>query len=613
VARAVAEDASAGLVLLRNASDGGVLPGLRVRCTSQSLVTTPVPLQAGPEGELRLPFGQWDVDATGANCLPVARVDVGSVPVVAWLWPAVSLRVRVRDPSGRPVAGARVSVVRDAATESFEHTDVDGLATLRQVLPTPDVLLLATHPEFLPAMRSLPGNLPMAESTAESAGVIEVALEPGAEPRVVSVVDDLGMPIEGATIVAKHPMSALPEIPVGTTDARGRFLLRGLGAAPALHWDLAGAAYGIRCSAPVAGDQPIVLVAPRSCGALLSLAGRVDVVEWRFFDPKPAASGFGILHRTAAHVDGQREVPVRLPLRKPITIEGVGNDRVHYRTTLVVDADGQVIPLPVAEEPAAARRRMSIRSLGSPILEVTCDGRSLRSVPSSPVAEVTLEVPRTAISLRVTTHKGTQYQLIGQAGAADAALTIDDPVRVQTSVRLVDKDEHPVVDAVLVMAMVGNQPIAADAPGWMVLLEGNRVRLPVDSRGEARGSLPVGTYQAEIEQLPGRDSFGFGLPGNGGGPLVVAGPGPSSFQVVVARPRRIRITLEPGASRVPAWWQLQTSSGTAELSGPSAVVWAGDAADTLRVLDGEGHEIGLAPLAAGSQPVDILVPIRIVR
>ena len=176
-----------------------------------------------------------------ASCLParlsLTNAEPGNLPPgrVVKLEPGVNLGGIVRDPSGQPIAGARVSVntvVRDEVGQSLEletdvaTTDDSGQWTTRSVAADfKSLTFKLTHPDFRPAeyyisdsSRAGPQEGSKAELLAAKAVMV---MEPGTR-LAGAVTDAAGKPLAGADVLLRDSADP-PKDRFASTDSSGRF------------------------------------------------------------------------------------------------------------------------------------------------------------------------------------------------------------------------------------------------------------------------------------------------------------------------------------------------------------------------------------------------------
>lgn len=602
--------AVSGLLMLLDAQEGCPIPLLRLRCTRAATGGEAISYTSDAEGKLRLPSGAWVVEAADGDWGPPAHVEVGLRHTVAWFWPRLSVRVSVANLQGHAVAQARVELFRDGEVVGSGATDDSGSVEVGPFEPTAGTTLLVAHADYEPELRSVTGNW---SKKAGKGRVLAVVLTATQERRFIKVVDDLGVAMEGCEVSARPPVDALPLIRLGTTDAEGHLTVSAGWPFSASYWELSGASYGVRIGVPVVGEYSsrveIVVVAPRRGEALLSLAGTQDAVEWRIRDPQLDSRGFGLLYRVFNSAEAASATAVSLPLRAKVIVEAHDKLRCLFRGAVEMTVPGEHLQLESWRIPAESMRTIVLKSLGSPIASVACGGKSVKEAGSPLERAVAFSASREAVSVRVVTARGAQYQLVGSPGDQDAVLTIDDPQRVETRLVVCDKQGSPLNSAIVSLHMRGREVVDADAPGWKILQEGNVVRLPIGPGGEVVGSLFPGIYAASLEHIAGRDRIGASWSVVGDPHFEISGPGPVSVRLIAHRPRRVHLELRLEADRQMPWWTIQTSSGAVCVSGPDIDVWCTEAEEQIKVLDEHGEEVAVVSVPHGVDSLNIGVSV----
>jgi hypothetical protein len=614
-------------ILLRDADGGDVLRNITAVCTPDGNVmlppaTKPRALTTDGSGAIALPEATWSIDATASGWGPATRVDVRDAPTTVWLWPIDDVQVHVRDHDGKPLPGALVALCRDGeTTRATQRTDGAGRATFAHVQHVPNQQLLVTHRDFLPSSLFL---MPHGRRGEHGERIVDVELSNAHERALVTVLDDEGVPFAGAVVSAPSALAPLPSIELGISDEHGQLTIAGKWPFEAAHWEVAGAAYDVRCAIPsrVAASAELRLVVPRRCAATFAVAPSPTAIDWRLSAPDLAPQGLGLLYRTVTSPAHATAVPVDLPLRRAIAIEAVSSNKVVARTTVTATVPGEVIPIHLAPPPADAVRRVTLRSEGSALVLVRCNGLDLLTATAPPAQVITCDVPLDAVSIVARTQRGNEHLLTGASVAGDVAdpnnqrdvvITIPDPPRIATDVVVRDREGRAIGDAIVRLARQDNRVVPTDAPGWRRMLSGNVVRAVLDATGTARAALPPGRYEAALEHLPARDFFGVPLLVHEGQEFEVHGPGPLVVTIAAARPRRVHVVLDTGDERLPQSWQLRTRHGVIASGGRAVTFWTTDEAAELSILDQSGVQLGSAQLPAGATNATCTIPIRAPR
>jgi len=176
------------------------------------------------------------------------RVDLSTGPVdlgVITLPRSTSVRGRVREPDGKPVANARVAVVAGdrggipewgglrwrAPSVAETLSDADGGFALDSLAPGPLTIEVASRDHvlrLLGGVRAEPGELQE----------LDIELEAGTAVEGVVVDGTSGSPVTGAEVTATVGINDYPDpLKLATTGSDGRFALRGIdvGTRPGIH------------------------------------------------------------------------------------------------------------------------------------------------------------------------------------------------------------------------------------------------------------------------------------------------------------------------------------------------------------------------------------------
>ena len=589
-------------------------PASGVRLALRSVGASSVVAESDAQGLIEAPAGSWHwelVDGTGyRNRSGDVAVEPGGMHAV-YLSKLESIRLRIVDPDGSGVAGARVRVRQVCDEAGFlagvprdvvEDLHADGVGIVEFLrLGATDCRALVHAPGYAP-VEVVPSPRP------GSREILVQLVRTDGETLLAELVDLDGVPLGGAEIVVTPPGMRC-EMSLGATNDWGGLEV------PAWVRDcqmlrFIGSAFPSRArkGSEWAGDSMRFQVPRAVRGRFVDQAQRdIRGVQGTVEGDGPSKPGIASVPLQVLGLESEDQALCLLPAKANARVRLTGRDGRAWSDTVLVLAHSWVLPAHLDLGPLAAGRRGVTLHSKVPIERV-----DLRAGSSNvgPIPGLVLE--QGALIARFSLGMDETWLRVVTVGAADVLVVVEQ-----------GKDD---LDVQLLEARLSDVVLdCRDKQGRVV----RDIRLHVQRLGDAwsGGAAGVKQQMAAVSHnaIPGRDGLVSTrlLPGRylirasfGGGRLCLdssvavvpsmmdVGEGPVRVSLEVPRPRRCMLDLK-GGPPTGAWVVRDPSTGAA-LSGYGE--WCEflitDRSYSLEWSSADGRRQQFA-VAAGDEPASV--------